>query len=114
MLLISEYSFEMAFNNKYKQQDYDYFQEMVGAEQHKGAVINLHKVYLSMMIELEKDLHVLTNDDMSLAREIDSLLDKIKSKLSTDLNELFPEVHIGEKYLESFHSTPPKNLNSPN
>ena len=76
---------------------------MVGAEQHKGAVINLHKVYLSMMIELEKDLHILTNDDMSLAREIDSLLDKIKSKLSTDLNELFPEVHIGEKYLESFH-----------
>ena len=55
------------------------------------------------MIDLEKDLHILTNDDMSLAREIDGLIDKIKSKLSDDLNELFQEVYIGEKYLESFH-----------
>ena len=59
---------------------------MVGAEQHKEAVINLHKVYLSLMIELEKDLHILINDDMSLAREIDSFMDKIKSKLSVDSN----------------------------
>ena len=53
MLLVSEYSFEMAFNTKYKSQDYDFFYEMVGAEDHIESVLNLHICVLCGLLVVE-------------------------------------------------------------
>ena len=53
-------------NTRYKQQDYDFFHEMVGAPEHKEKVLNLHKVYLSLLIEMEDELRKLCVHDPSL------------------------------------------------
>ena len=62
MLMVSEYSYEMSFNTKFRQQDYDFFHEMVGAEGHIDNVVNLHRVYLSLLLSMENEIGGLTDD----------------------------------------------------
>ena len=77
MLMVSEYSYEMAFNTKFKSQDYDFFHEMVGAEDHIENVLNLHRVYISLILGMEKEINSMT-DDLSLLSRFDSLVQNIK------------------------------------
>ena len=66
MLLVSEYSYEKSFNQRYKSQDYDFFQELVGKEEHVDDVLNLHRVFLSLLLKLEDELIEMTAQDKKL------------------------------------------------
>jgi len=62
MLLMSEYSYEMSFGTRYKQQDYDLFYELVGAGKNIDTILSLHKVYVSLIITMEAELKGMTTD----------------------------------------------------
>lgn len=63
VLLMSEYSYETTFNQRFKSQDYDFFHELAGTEEHISAVLNLHRVFLSFLLSLENDLFEMTIED---------------------------------------------------
>ena len=98
MLMISEYSYEMTFNTKFKNQDYDYFYEMVGASEHIDKVINLHRVYLSLLLSMEHELQVMT-DDLAVLSRLNSLIGKVKEKVGQD-DRVIQELMIGEQWLD--------------
>ena len=100
MLLISEYSYETAFNTRYKQQDYDFFYEMVGAGEHINKVINLHRVYLSLLLSMEQELEVMS-DDLSLLARMRNLLTQIKGMVGAD-DRVMTDVEMGEQWLQLF------------
>ena len=83
MLLMSEYSYEISFGTRHKQQDYDLFHELVGSEENIDTVLNLHKVYLSLLLTMETELKSLTAD-IALQSKIGRLLAKLRGKVGED------------------------------
>jgi len=62
------------------------FYELVGAEEHIDSVVNLHKVFLSLVLSMEDTLFDMTIEDMALHAKLTKVLEAIKLKVSqTDL-----------------------------
>ena len=83
ILLVSEYSYEVTMNTKFKSQDYELYYELVGANDRSEDVINLHRVYISLLVSLEEEIKSLIADDIALQTKFDKLMTKIKDRIST-------------------------------
>ena len=81
MLMISEYSYETTFSQRFKTQDYDLFYELVGSEEHIDSVINLHKVFFSLILGLENYISETTIEkDFGLHDKFIKVIEKLKLK----------------------------------
>ena len=98
--MISEYSYETTFSQRFKTQDYDLFYELVGSEEHIDSVINLHKVFFSLILGLEQHISETTIEkDLGLHDKFIKVIEKLKLKADSqdlvapsDLH-LSPELH---------------------
>ena len=87
ILLMSEYSYEMTFSQRFKSQDYDFFHELVGNEDQVPVVINLHRVFLSLVMSIKAELFEMTVDDQKLNEKLTKALETIR--LRADQADLF-------------------------
>ena len=100
ILLVSEYSYEMSFNQKYKQQDYDLFHLLVGAPEHAESVINLHRVFLSLVLDLQDELRSQATGDERFTSKLDSLFAKVDKAVNR--NDLLPSLELSEPFYKSY------------
>jgi len=52
---------------------------MVGTEEHVENVLNLHRVFLSLLVDLEQELLSMTSQDAKLNARMLAVLEKVKA-----------------------------------
>ena len=73
---------------------------MVGAREHIDKVINLHQVYLSLILSMEEELKVFS-DDLAVLQRLNNLIRKIKEKIGQDV-QVIQDVEISEQWLDQY------------
>ena len=75
---------------------------MVGAEEHLGNVLNLHRVYLSLLLSMSRELQYLT-DDLALLARLNNLLDKVRDGMIGEQDAVvFTDLVISEAFMEQY------------
>ena len=78
------------------------FHEMLGKEEHIPAILNLHRVFLTLVIELEDDIRSIIGSGES---RNNALLDKVMVKIKAGLGDdtQLDDIRIAQDFLKSYN-----------